>query len=134
MNFNLRVEAFEREHIAGIAHLLDVCAGAAHRARFFFCSSVSVAGGMPRPGEIKECGIEDVAFVQGTGYARSKFIGEEVVVGAARRGVSARVLRVGQLVGDSKGGVWNVGEGVPLMMRTAERLGVLPQLDEVSLS
>lgn len=91
-----------------------------------------MAGASARPGTVKEGCVGDVGCVQGTGYARSKYVGEEVVLEAARRGADARVLRVGQLVGDTGVGAWNAGEGVPLMIRTAETLGVLPELDEVS--
>jgi thioester reductase-like protein len=45
-------------------------------------------------------------------------------------GLESRVLRVGQLVGDSKVGEWNITEGIPLMIQTAETLGSLPALDE----
>ena len=48
-------------------------------------------------------------------------------------GAQARVLRIGQLAGDSKVGEWNTTEGIPLMIQTAVTLGALPQLDEVSL-
>ncbi|KAK1625155.1 hypothetical protein BDP81DRAFT_397925 [Colletotrichum phormii] len=45
-------------------------------------------------------------------------------------GAPAKVLRTGQLVGDSKVGEWNTTEGIPLMIQTAVTLGALPNLDE----
>ena len=44
----------------------------------------------------------------------------------------AQVLRIGQLIGDTKVGEWNATEGVPMMIQTAVTLGALPMLDEVS--
>lgn len=57
----------------------------------------------------------------------------ERIVGAAASGagVHARVLRIGQIVGDSRVGVWSGTEAIPLMIRSAVTLGVLPDLDEV---
>lgn len=43
------------------------------------------------------------------------------------------ILRVGQLCGDTVSGRWNEKEGWPLMIRTAEEIGCLPILEEVSL-
>jgi len=44
------------------------------------------------------------------------------------------VLRIGQLCGDTSKGYWNEKEGWPLLIRTAETTGVLPELDEVGLA
>lgn len=78
-----------------------------------------------------EAPVKDVAHVQGTGYARSKFVAEHIVYNAAKdAGAEARVLRIGQLIGDSRVGEWNTTEGIPLMIQTAVTLGALPTLDE----
>lgn len=42
------------------------------------------------------------------------------------------ILRVGQLCGDTQTGWWNEKEGWPLLIRTGDRTGCLPELDEVS--
>lgn len=78
--------------------------------------------------------MRDISHVQGTGYARSKYVAERIVHNAAKDvGADARVLRIGQLAGDSKIGEWNTTEGIPLMIQTATTLGALPMLDEVGL-
>lgn len=66
------------------------------------------------------------------GYAQSKLVAETLCQRAAkeREGLQARVLRVGQIVGDERHGVWNATEAVPLMLRSAVTLGALPRLDE----
>lgn len=130
VNFNVGVQSFEAEHIAAVHHLLHLTSSAPRRPRFYFASSVSVVGGTPRPGRVGEGPVADMAHVQRTGYGRSKYVAESIVLAAARAGVRARVLRIGQLVGDTASGTWNTSEGVPLMMQTAATLGALPEVDE----
>ncbi|KAF2130442.1 acetyl-CoA synthetase-like protein [Dothidotthia symphoricarpi CBS 119687] len=133
VNFNISVSSFEDQHIKAIPNFINLCQSTTHGspARFFFCSSVSSAAATPRPGSVPETPVKDIAHVQGTGYARSKFVAEHIVRNAAHdAGASARVLRIGQLIGDSKAGEWNTTEGIPLMIQTAETLGALPALDE----
>ncbi|PIG89375.1 hypothetical protein AARAC_003829 [Aspergillus arachidicola] len=58
-------------------------------------------------------------------------IAERIVHAAARTtGMVAKVLRIGQIVGDTATGYWNPTEALPLMLQTAKTLGVLPALDE----
>jgi thioester reductase-like protein len=65
------------------------------------------------------------------GYARSKWVAEHIVhAAAAATGIEARVLRSGQIIGDSVLGLWNPTEAIPLMFRASQTLGVLPALDE----
>jgi len=137
VNFNISVQSFEDQHIASVANFINLCQSTTHGSpgRFFFCSSVSSVGGTPRPGQVPEGPVRDISHVQGTGYARSKYVAESIVQNAARHaGANARVLRIGQLVGDSNVGEWNTTEGIPLMIQTAITLGALPALDEVSLT
>ena len=47
----------------------------------------------------------------------------------AESGANATILRIGQVVGDTKWGVWNDNEALPLIIRSAMTMGVLPQLD-----
>ena len=135
VNFNISVESFEGQHIKAVPNFINLCQSTTHGspARFYFCSSVSSTGSTPRPGTVPETPVRDIAHVQGTGYAQSKYVAEQIVRNAMKdAGAQARVLRIGQLVGDSKVGEWNTTEGIPLMIQTAVTLGALPQLDEVS--
>ncbi|RYP76686.1 hypothetical protein DL771_001608 [Monosporascus sp. 5C6A] len=45
-------------------------------------------------------------------------------------GADTRVLRIGQLIGDTRVGEWNPTEGVPMMIQTAARVRALPMPDE----
>lgn len=133
VNFNISVQSFEKEHIAAVKNFINLCQTTSHgeKARFFFCSSVSSAAATPRPGTVPEGPVADISHVQSTGYARSKYVAEHIVLNAAKQAnADARVLRIGQLVGDSRVGQWNTTEGIPLMIQTAVTLGTLPALDE----
>ena len=133
VNFNLGVRSFEQQHIKGTWNLLNLCLATktARPARLFFCSSISAAAGTPIPASIREAHVADLAHAQNMGYARSKLVTEHILrAAAAQTGMEARVLRIGQIVGDSSRGVWNTTEAIPLMIRSAATIGALPALEE----
>lgn len=133
VNFNIPVQSFEAQHIKAVHNLISLCAAVQtpEAAKFFFCSSVSSAGGSPRPGTVAEAPVPTPAHAQGTGYARSKYVAEHITINALKKaGLPTRVLRIGQLVGDTKVGEWNATEGIPMLIQTAVTLGALPTLDE----
>ena len=136
VNFNIPMQSFEDQHIKATHNLIQLCldvSAALQPARFFYCSSVSAAGASPRPGTVPETPVPSPTYAQSTGYARSKYVAEHIAHSAAKNtAVPARVLRIGQLVGDTKVGEWNAAEGIPMMIHTAETLGALPALSEVS--
>ncbi len=125
VNFNMGVSSFE-DHVKGERHLLDF--SFASRARFFFVSSVSAA---VRSGSvIAEAHLKHLTDAQQMGYARSKLVAERLCLHAQRAGLDARVLRVGQIVGDTQQGQWNATEAIPLMIRSALGIGALPALND----
>ncbi|KAI1128311.1 hypothetical protein F5Y10DRAFT_240709 [Nemania abortiva] len=133
VNFNIPVQSFENQHIKAVHNLIQQClrVQTPDPARFFFCSSVSAAGGTPRPGTVAEGPVVDPVHAQNTGYARSKYVAEHITCNAMRNArAPAKVLRIGQLIGDTTAGEWNATEGVPMMIQTAVTLGALPMLDE----
>lgn len=134
VNFNLGVRSFESQHIRGAYNLITLCLRAKTRrpARFYFCSSISAAAGTPLPATIQECHIDDLSHAQAMGYARSKLVTEHIIRAAVEKtGMVASVLRIGQIVGDARNGLWNTTEAIPLMLQTAKTLGALPALEEV---
>ncbi|KAK0275938.1 hypothetical protein LTR35_010707 [Friedmanniomyces endolithicus] len=133
VNFNLGVRSFEDQHIRGTHNLINFCLRSRlpEPAKFYFCSSVSTASGTPKPATIPERTVSDLRHAMKTGYGRSKLVAEHITVAAANRtGMHARVLRIGQLSGDTKAGIWNDTEAIPLMIRSALAVGALPALDE----
>jgi thioester reductase-like protein len=80
---------------------------------------------------VPEASISDFGLTQKTGYGRSKLCAEQIIATAAAQGlrVYARILRVGQVVGDRRGCIWNPNQSIPLILRTARTIGALPTLD-----
>ncbi|KAL6717390.1 hypothetical protein ACLMJK_005305 [Lecanora helva] len=133
VNFNLGIRSFEDQHIKGVQHLiqLSLSVRTPTPAHFFFCSSIATALGIPRSATIPERPIDDFHYALPQGYARSKLVSEHIVRKAAvDAGALTRSLRIGQIVGDSRLGLWNDTEATPLMIRSALTLKALPALDE----
>lgn len=136
VSFNLGVRSFESHHIRGTRNLLDVALssegeGGRPAARLFFCSSISAAAGTPIPATIAEGYIHNLAHAQSMGYARSKVVTEHIVRAAAEQtGMTAQVLRLGQIIGDAQHSIWNTTEAIPLIFQSALTTGTLPALDE----
>ena len=131
VNFNISLSSFEKDCIAGVRHLLDLCHAATGPmpASFNFCSSVSTVARCPFA-EAPES-LPELSWAQNMGYAQSKLVAENLCMKAAKAtGIRARVLRVGQIVADTVQGVWNATEGIPLIMQTALTVGALPRLTE----
>jgi thioester reductase-like protein len=125
VNFNMGVASFENQ-LQGARNLLDFSFKSG--ARFFFVSSVSAA---VRSGStVTESHLKHLTDAQEMGYARSKLVAERLCQHASEAGLDARVLRVGQITGDTKRGDWNATEAIPLMIRSATTIGALPQLND----
>ena len=134
VNFTVGVRSFESQHIEGLHNLLSLSLASYLPCppQLFFCSSISAVTGATSgsnfPSYIPELYVDEFGYAQQTGYGRSKLVAEHVVRAAARRGANARVLRIGQIVGDTRHGFWNDTEAVPLMIRSALTVGALPDL------
>ncbi|KPI37785.1 Linear gramicidin synthase subunit D [Cyphellophora attinorum] len=141
VNFTVPLQTF-RPALRGLHNLLQLCLNVkrSQPAKFFFCSSVSVGSNTPKDStnaaSIGETLIPDLSHAQGTGYGKSKLVGEHIthraMVTYQQHGLEARVLRIGQLSGDLAKGKWNETEAVSLMVQSCLAKGVdcLPALDE----
>ncbi|KAL8713732.1 MAG: hypothetical protein Q9220_002258 [cf. Caloplaca sp. 1 TL-2023] len=152
VNFTTRLHSFERDHIAGLAHLLALFSaiptpslGSANNnprprpPRFLFLSSTASVtqwhtGTSPIPERISP----GTATASPLGYSRSKWVAESLCDNFHRTLLHSNnsnkkivaVLRIGQLTGDTENGIWNMSEAWPLMLSTALQPGVgaLPDL------
>ncbi|EME84321.1 uncharacterized protein MYCFIDRAFT_133560 [Pseudocercospora fijiensis CIRAD86] len=132
VNFNKGLESFEADCVAGTRNLINICLKVKRPepASFNFCSSVS-ATARTSGGVVPEALAESLGVAQGMGYAQSKLVTENICDRAAKQtGLKARVLRVGQVIGDTQNGVWNATEAIPMILQTAKTVGALPTLDE----
>lgn len=132
VNFNWQLASFEKDNIAGAKNLIDLCLRCQRPtpASFNFCSSISAVVNTSE-NEIPEALPKSLSYAQEMGYARSKLVTEHICLNAAAQtGLRARVLRIGQVVGDTQHGVWNTTEAIPLMLQSALTIGSLPRLHE----
>ena len=130
VNFQLALSSFEPS-LKGLQNLIQLSldVSSATPARFLFCSSISAALGAPPPTWIPEAPISNLDHVSETGYAQSKLVSEHIVQKAVEdAGADATILRVGQVVGDTKQGLWNDTEAFPLIIRSAVTMSILPEL------
>lgn len=136
VNFSLPLRSFE-PHFAGLRNLLQLASSAPNPATFSFCSSVaSVMFKNQETGHPIEETLAATPFDPSpTGYGRSKWVAEAICVSAA--GMHAtfdrlrlKILRLGQLTGDSKTGSWNRSEAWPKMLSTVDVLDCLPSIDQ----
>ncbi|KAJ5720661.1 AMP-dependent synthetase/ligase [Penicillium malachiteum] len=128
VDFNLTFTQFE-PHIKALHNLIQFSLSV-HQpqpATVMFCSSVSTALGA-NFSEITEGPMAlDTAYM---GYGRSKLTGEHIISAARQTGARTYSLRIGQVSGHSKKGLWNDTESLPLMIRSALTLKALPDLQE----
>lgn len=133
VNFSLGIRSFEEQHIKGVHNLaqFSLSVSTPAPAHFFFCSSIATALGTSTPAIIPETPISDLKAALPQGYARSKLVSERIICNAAGdAGALTRILRIGQIVGDGKMGLWNDTEAIPLIIRSALTLKALPALNE----
>jgi thioester reductase-like protein len=136
VNFQLPLASF-RPHLLYLSNLIQLSLDVQlHRpACIFFCSSVGVALTTRGTRRIGEEPIMDCRQALSSGYTQSKLVAEYIMQRAAEDvGAWASNFRIGQIVGDTKLGLWNENEAPPLMIRSALTLGCLPALDLVRLT
>ncbi|KAJ0125235.1 thioester reductase domain-containing protein [Diaporthe amygdali] len=136
VNFNLSLSSFENPSIASISHLLNLAIRSPlnPRPKFSFISSIAAIALAKAQEGVKETRYGWEAASQ-IGYGQSKWVGEEIcsaaVKYAAQNGVDlpVQILRVGQIVGDNKRGMWNPKEAIPLTVQSALTTGALPVVE-----
>lgn len=133
VNFNQTMESFEKGHIAGTRHLIDLSRKCAYRAPILFISSISTAINWlaKNPGQrTPESIIEDLDSPEFLGYGESKYVTERLIEAhSASSGYTSSVMRVGQIAGPvlSTSGLWNLQEWFPSLLASSKHLGLLPR-------
>ncbi|PQE22305.1 NRPS-like enzyme protein [Rutstroemia sp. NJR-2017a WRK4] len=129
VNFNLALSAF-RPQLTGLLNLFILAASATSpTVRFVFVSSVAAIEGhttSPAPEAI----LTDLNTPSPFGYARAKFLAEQLVDTAGRHLgdiVPTTVIRVGQVAGPVQHpGLWNTHEWLPSLVLSSIHLGQVP--------
>ncbi|KZT61228.1 acetyl-CoA synthetase-like protein [Calocera cornea HHB12733] len=130
LDFNLSLSAFESNVCAsrGLVDLALKVAGPVP-AQIIFTSSIGTLMRWSEPRPVPEAPIADPVIASGTGYSESKWVTERIMLAAAeQRGLRATIWRVGQLAGSVTNGAWNKTDWLPLIVKSGERLKILPSL------
>ena len=152
VNFNFHLSSFE-PHVKGLCHLVRLALLSAGTIRIMFTSSIAVASRYSPPfsstfpsssSSSSETPIVQVPEIPLAathpapfGYAQAKWVCEQLLESVNQlfgSAVRASVVRLGQITGTIDKGAWNEWEHVPLMVRTMQGLGVVPDLRGVRLS
>jgi nucleoside-diphosphate-sugar epimerase/aryl carrier-like protein len=132
VDFNHRIESFEKGHIAGTRHLIDFSNKCVNKAPILFVSSISTVLNWvyENPGQlVPETMIHDLSAPEVMGYGESKYVGERLIESFSKlSGTPCAVLRVGQIAGPvlSTAGSWNAHEWFPSLLASSKYLGLLP--------
>lgn len=137
VNFNMSLESFE-PNVASVYHLLNLGRrGSSNKKKtptFVFISSIAAVGTALRRGTAAEERMYDwheAAPVRG--YGESKWAAEQICASASAlagyRG-PVRILRVGQVSGDTRHGIWNSAEAIPALVQSALTIGALPRMTD----
>lgn len=129
VNFNYAVKSFDPA-VRGARNLVDLALKStlSTPAKFIFISSISVSrnASSESSNRAPEAPIADASAVVGLGYAESKWIVERLLQAAAEQtSLKTLSIRVGQVAGGTNG-CWNANDWVPVIVRSARRMGCLP--------
>ncbi|RIB18058.1 male sterility protein [Gigaspora rosea] len=137
LDFNSKIETFERDSIAGTVHLLMLAREAyTHHQNVHFNFTSSISTTIRSKTNVKEDEIpHDVSNAMLNGYGLSKFITENVCAEWSRKiGFKLDIHRVGQVCGDSVSGVWNTREYISLMIKGAQIMKIMPNSHSSNLT
>ncbi|KAI4118192.1 MAG: hypothetical protein LQ345_001712 [Seirophora villosa] len=137
VNFTARLRSFEKDHIAGLSHLLALARTSKPQPRFLFLSSTASVSASSHLDTISERPSLNPHDASPLGYSRSKWVAERICASAqsstTEPSPKIAILRIGQLCSDTSSGIWNTTEAWPLMLSTAPILHALPDLGAMSL-
>jgi thioester reductase-like protein len=132
VNFSLPLRAFEPS-LRGLRNLLQLSNSSVRAAKFIFCSSTAAVLGPNHPAVIPETVSAFPEDSDTLGYSKSKWVAEAIctrVAASYLKKSSIKILRIGQLTGDTEYGAWNMSEAYPLMLSTVNDLGCLPRVHD----
>lgn len=129
VDFNLSLSTFESS-VRGVRNLVDLALTSTRPSppRLLFVSSVGVFNRPTSKGLFKEVPVEDARTAIGFGYGEAKWIGEQILLTAAKEtSLQPIIVRPGQIT-SNKAGYWKETEWFPSIVKSSKTLGVLPDL------
>lgn len=125
VNFNMAVQSFESQ-ICGVHQLVGLLQKTAVKASITFISSVGTADQWSKSTPVPEANLTDFELAA-MGYGQSKQVSSMILDDAAKLGLPASVVRLGQVAGPTTTqGVWNRQEWLPTIVESSVKLGILP--------
>lgn len=135
VNFSWTLRSFEGGQIRGLVNLINLSMRSDQPdPLFLFCSSIASVLNPNQDSPAVETPSSDPVDSAQMGYAQSKWVAEQLCSEASRKGLDVIVYRLGQLCGDTESGIWNETEGWPLLIKSAEPTGCLPQINDVRVA
>ncbi|CZS79161.1 unnamed protein product [Fusarium graminearum] len=141
VNFSMSLSSFEPQ-LAGVCHLIKLALSAQKPPEVVFISSiVAVASATPPAQSSASCeptqwkgNIAERRYgweaVSSLGYGQSKWVAEEICYSASEHTrLPVKVIRLGQISGDTHHGIWNPSEAVPTIILSALTAGALPRIE-----
>ena len=127
VDFNLSLQSFSPQ-LQGVRALIDLAASTKYPKSIFLISSIASVGKWPASEPVPETPLWDFLLPLPTGYAESKFLAEQLLLGSASV-VDISICRVGQVAGPalSDKGVWKKDEWLPSLIKSSKYLQLLPE-------
>ncbi|KAG2419498.1 hypothetical protein HFD88_004294 [Aspergillus terreus] len=136
MSFHMQLSSFEAS-FRTISNFVQLAGDISRRQlalkpRLLFISSIATVGRYPMVhGEriVAEAPMTDPNCALGLGYARAKWVCEQIIDRAARKHpeLDLGFVRVGQVAG-SRRGYWNMQEHFVALVQSSQKLGAFPDL------
>ena len=119
-------------NVLGTIELLRLATTSTVKAVHYVSTAATVMhAGADEVGESTRLAAEDVVE---SGYAESKWVAEQLMLSAARRGIPTAIYRPTLISGDIDTGVSNPVDGFWNMIRAAAELGASPHLPDAMVS
>jgi thioester reductase-like protein len=130
VNFIYPYSELRAANVAGTRELIRL-AGLYRGIPIHYVSTAAVLAGFGRAGVHKVTEETPLAYAEylSVGYVESKFVAEEMLRNAARRGLPVAIYRPLDIVGDQHSGVWNASTEMCAMIRFITDTGVAPDVD-----
>ena len=130
VSFVLPYPELKRANVDATMVLLELACAGKPKA-FHYISTLSVFDQLRYfdGGEISETTLPELLSEPLSGYAASKWVAEQLVWQAKKRGLPATIHRSGIIAGHSRTGFWNPSELIPTAIKGCIQLGIAPALD-----
>ncbi|KAK0642649.1 Non-reducing polyketide synthase azaA [Lasiodiplodia hormozganensis] len=139
MDFNRRLHSFKPQ-LQALKALVSLCRDAHHarggkfNPRLVFASSIAVVRHYPDltgSSVVPEDRLPDPRVAAAMGYAEAKWVCEEFLFRVGQMyadEVTPMVVRIGQLSGPEREGIWKTEEHVPALVKASQMISAFPNL------